>query len=364
MSTAGGPPRRLRIVFICQAVDLDDPVLATTVRWINALARKPRVERVTVLALRTGRFSLPPNVEVHRVGAGNSIAALARFYRTLIRSLRPRPHVFFVYMGGDYPLLLMPFKLVLRIPIVQWKTHPVLTRAMRFYTRWCNDLVFTAARASFPIDTPKRRVVGHGIDTELFRIEAQPQRGDLVTTGRIAGSKRIDQMARAVAHANRSFGSGYRLNVYGAPAAGKEAYANELEALIGELEASEWVALQGAVAQEELPALLNAHRAFLNFSNTGIDKAVLEAMACGLPVLTTNDSTTELLPSELRPALVAEKDDPEAQAAKVHALLQRPDSELTQLGRQLRAFVENEHGVDALFDRILEEVEELLCARA
>jgi glycosyltransferase involved in cell wall biosynthesis len=351
-------------VFICQAVDLDDPVLATTVRWLEALARKPSVEHVTALALRTGRFSLPPNVEVHRFGGAGRIATLARFFRALGRSLRPRPHVFFVFQGGHYPLLLMPFKLALRVPIVQWKTHPVITRAMRFYARWCDDLIFTAARASFPIDTPKRRVVGHGIDTDLFSVEARPALGELVTTGRLAGSKRIDQMVRAVVHANRAFGTSYRLNVYGAALPGKESYASEVEALIGDLGASEWVALEGAVPQEELPGLLNGHRACLNFSNTGIDKAVLEAMACGLPVVTTNDSTSEILPSDLRPALVSEKDNPEAQAGKIHELLQRPDSELAQLGERLRAVVEKEHGVDALFDRILEDIEELLCARA
>ena len=363
MSGAGGRPR-LRVVFVCQAVDLDHPVLATTVRWIEALAGKPAVEHVTVLALRTGRFSLPANVDVRRFGGSSRPANLARFLRAVAATLRPRPDVFFIHQGGPYPLLLMPFKLVLRIPVAQWKTHRVITRAMAFYARWCDDLVFTAARASFPMDTPKRRVVGHGIDTELFHLATAPPLGDLVATGRIAGSKRIDRMVRAVAHANRTFGTAYTLNLYGTPLPGKEAYARELRALIDELGAGGWVALRGHVPQERLPELLNGHRACLNFAGTGLDKSVLEAMACGLPVVTTNDSTAEILPADLRPALVTDGQSTELQASAIHALLALPDDERERLGERMRSLVESEHGVDRLFDRIVAELEELACARS
>src|SRR4051794_20405260 len=115
------PAPRRRVVFICQAVDEDDPVLPTTVRWIESLAGKDGVDRVKVLALRCGRFDLPGNVEVECFGHPNRIRALAAFYRGVMRSLRDRPDLFFIYQGGPYPLLLMPPKLLRGIPIVHWK---------------------------------------------------------------------------------------------------------------------------------------------------------------------------------------------------------------------------------------------------
>jgi glycosyltransferase involved in cell wall biosynthesis len=361
--TETGRARRLRVVFVCQAVDRDDPVLATTVRWIETLARKTLVEHVTVLALRTGRYELPGNVEVKRFGRANRLATLGSFFRQLARSLRPRPDLFFVYMGGPYPALLLPFKLLRGIPIVQWKTHPVITRAMAFYARWCDDLIFTAARASFPMDIPKRRVVGHGIDTELFQIDHQPHLGDLIAVGRIAPAKGVDQMIRSVVHANRTYGTGYNLNVYGATLAGNEDYEASVEALIDRLGARDWVTLHGPVPQERLPALLNAHRAFLNFSNTGIDKVVLEALACGLPVISTNESASEILPADLRPMLVPDKASTERQATAIHELLRRSETDTARLGERMRAMVQSQHSAELLFDRILGEVRTLVWRR-
>jgi glycosyltransferase involved in cell wall biosynthesis len=353
------PGGGLRGVFICQAVDQDHPVLPTTVRWIEALASQPSVDSVTVLALRTGRYELPPTVNVKRFGRSNRVVTTAAFYGALVSSLRPRPDFFFIYQGGPYPLLLLPVKLLLRIPVVQWKAHPVIGRAMSFYARWCDDRIFTAARASFPMDLPKLRVVGHGIDTDLFRPQERTRVGDLILVSRIAPRKRIDQVIRAVAHANRGYGMRYGLNVYGATFAGDEDYAASLEGLIDRLGARDHVTLNGPVPQERLPALLNGHRASLNFSETAIDKAALEAMACGLPVISTNDSLTEVMPADLRPILTSDKQSTELQAQTIHELLQRPDAEIARLGQRMRAVAVSDHSTERLFGRIVDEVESL-----
>lgn len=354
------PLDRLRVVFICQAVDQDDPVLPTTVRWIEALARKRSVDQVTVLALRTGRYGLPGNVDVKRFGRSNRLATSAAFYRAIASSLPRRPNCFFVYQGGPYPLLLLPFKLLRGIPIVQWKAHPIITRAMSFYARWCDDLILTSARAAFPINLAKVRVVGQGVDTERFRIEERPLLGDLIAVGRIAPIKRIDQMVRAVVHANCSYGTRYKFNIYGPTLANDEAYARSVEDLISRLDARGWVTLHGPVRQERLPALLNGHRASLNFANGALDKTSVEAMACGLPVVTTNDAVTEVMPPNLHPILVPDKHSTEVQARIIHGLLRRPEADIARLGQQLRALVVSDHSIERLFDRILEEVETLL----
>lgn len=352
--------QRLRVVFICQTVDQDDPVLATTARWIEALARKRSVDHVSVLALRTGRHDLPATVDVKRFGRSNRPATATAFYAALASTLRPRPHFFFVHQGGSYPLLLMPLKLLLRIPIVQWKAHPAITRTMSFYARWCDDFVFTAARASFPMQLANLRVVGHGIDSDLFRPRGSPALGDLIAASRLAPRKRIDQMIRAVAQANREYGTRYRLNVYGATLPHDEAYLASVEALIDRLGARDCVTLNGPVEQERLPALFNGHRASLNFSDTAIDKSALEAMACGLPVISTNESVTEVMPPDLRPVLIADKQSTELQARTIHQLLQQPEAETGELGQRMRALVVNDHSVDRLFDRILDDVGTLL----
>ena len=360
MTAVGARPRRIRAVFVCQAVDLDDPVLPTTVRWIKSLAGKPIVDHVSVLALRTGRYELPASVDVARFGRSNRLATVGAFYSALARSLRHRPHCFFVYQGGHYPLLLLPFKLLRRIPIVQWKAHPVISRSMAFYARWCDDLILTSARAAFPMDLHKVRVVGQGVDTERFRPQEQPLRGDLVAVGRISPVKGVEQMVRAVAHANRAYGTGYRFNLYGPTLPADQGYAAGVVDLIAALEARDWVRLHGPAPQEALPAILNGHRAALNFSTGALDKSAVEAMACGLPVVSTNAAVREAIPPELHPLLAPGQDSAEAQAGTIHELLRRPDSEVGRLGQRLRELVIRDHSIERLFDRVLAEIEALL----
>jgi glycosyltransferase involved in cell wall biosynthesis len=358
---APDPTRRLRVVFISQALDRDDPVMPHTARWIEALARKPSVDHTAVLALRTGRYDIPDNVDVYRFGRANRLATLGAFYKGVARCLRRRPDIFFVHQGGPYPLLLLPFKLVSRIPIVQWKAHGVISRAMAFYARSCDDLIFTATRASFPMALSKVRVVGHGIDTQAFRTDAgAPLMGDLIAACRIAPSKRVEQMVRAVVRANSTYGTSYRLNLYGPTLPSDEGYAAGIEALIDRLGVRDRVTLHGAVAHERLPSLFNGHRACLNFSRGSLDKSAVEAMACGLPLISTNESVAEIVPLRLAPLLLTDGQSTDAQAAAIHELLRRPDAELARVGEDLRAVVVAEHSIDRLFDRILDDVRTLI----
>jgi glycosyltransferase involved in cell wall biosynthesis len=362
MSGEGG--RGLRIVWICQALDRDDPVLATAVSWIEVLIGRDAVDHVTALGLRVGRHELPPGkVTVRRFGRDGGAATAASFVREVARATRPGADLFFIYQGGPYPPLLMPFKLLRGIPIVQWKAHPVIDRRMAFYARHCDDLIFTSTEAAFPMDLDKVRVVGNGVDTRAFAIEpgreaggGRELEGDLIALGRVMPSKRIEQMIRAVAAANRRFGTDYRFDFYGPVLPGSESYAAELGALIESLGAGRWVRLPGAVGHDRLPQLLNRYRATLNFSDTALDRAVLEAMACGLPAISSNRVFREAIPADLRPLLTVDAEATDEQAERIHEILGRDERELAALGQRVREFVVAEHSVERLFDRILAEV--------
>jgi glycosyltransferase involved in cell wall biosynthesis len=346
----------VRLAFICQAIDRADPVHATTARWVEVLAGKGAVDRVFVLALRTGRYRLPGNVEVREFGARNRPATLARFYREVVRALRGGIDCFFIHQGGPYPLLLLPLKLVLTKPVYQWKAHPLIGRAMAFYARWCDTKVFTSTRAAFPMELPKVRVVGQGIDTEFFRVMDVTKSADLVTVGRVSPIKRVAEMASAVAAANGRYGTSYRLDVVGPILPGDERYLAQVLRLIADRGAGESIRFTGPIDQGELPQVLNRHRAFLHFSDGALDRSAAEAMACGLPVISTNDAVKEILPAELRALLIAGRDDPASQADTLHRVLTMSATDLLQIGRRLRQVVTQDHSVEMLFDRILAEM--------
>jgi hypothetical protein len=178
----------MRLVFICQAVDRNDPILASTVRWIEEFARRPQVEQMTVIALRKGVFELPDKVRVHAIRGQSRLTTLARFYHVVLGAVASGVDGFFVHMGGWYPILLLPFKLLMGKPIYHWKAHPHINRVMNFSARFCDTWVFTATPHSFPLPLSNVQVIGHGIDTSQFRFQEVSKTGDLVTVGRVAPS--------------------------------------------------------------------------------------------------------------------------------------------------------------------------------
>jgi len=311
-----------------------------------------------VLTPRRGRADLPPGVTVHPFGSRPPLQvarASARFYARLARVVRG-VDLAFVAQGGHYPALLLPWKLVSRRPVYQWKAMPHISARMRFYARYCDDLVFTATPGSFPLAGDSVRVVGHGIDTELF---AAPHPGapapgrDLVTVTRIAPVKRLEEMIRAVAEVRRRFGRAPGLDIVGACDARSQDHRRHLLQVIDALDLGASVRLVGAVEQARLPALLADYRATLNFAETAFDKAAGEAMASGLPVLTTNPRVAEVVPAELHPELVLAAGDPVAQAEAIHQALSWGEATRTSIGERLRQAVVDHHSLDALFAKIL-----------
>jgi glycosyltransferase involved in cell wall biosynthesis len=86
----------------------------------------------------------------------------------------------------------------------------------------------------------------------------------------------------------------------------------------------------------------------VNVSSTGsIDKAVLEAMACGLPVVTANEAFHTML-APWQDQLLIPMDAPDALAAKVWKLAHMDTTQRQALGLDLRQIVIRDHSLDRL----------------
>jgi L-malate glycosyltransferase len=347
----------MRIVFICQAVDEDDPILATTVSWLRTLACKSHIESLFVITLRKGTFNLPENVEVHAIGGGNRLGRIWRFYAKVSQALQTRPDCFFVYQAGPYPALLLPFKLLAGKHIFQWQAHPYVNLVTGFNVRFCTTAVFTSTANALPIDSPKVRVIGQGVDTARFHAEPIGKDRQLVTVGRVSPVKRLDRMIRVLALLNRDYGRSFTLDIYGPTAQRDRDHLRALEMLVAELGVSDYIFFRGAVPHAQLPRILNRYQLFLNYSETALDRAVVEAMACGLTVLFTNPCVAEILPTELKSSLMIPRDDITAQAERIQQFLSMHEDERTSIGSLLRDIVLRDHSVDAILDKIVQEME-------
>ena len=92
-------------------------------------------------------------------------------------------------------------------------------------------------------------------------------------------------------------GVSFRFTIVGAPATKDDVrYEMELKKEIAARPYAAAVRYAGAMPHSRLPEVLRETDVFLNFSATGsIDKAVLEALASGVPVVTSNEAFRALL---------------------------------------------------------------------
>jgi glycosyltransferase involved in cell wall biosynthesis len=128
-------------------------------------------------------------------------------------------------------------------------------------------------------------VAPNGIDLELVtRTPAATDRADVVSVGRLLRHKRFDMLLEAIAALDRA-GSPVTCRIIGD---GPERGA--LRAQASRLGITHLVDLRHEVrSSQELLSLLKASRAFVFPSEReGFGIAALEAIACGLPVITTN----------------------------------------------------------------------------
>lgn len=349
----------MRFAYVCKAVDETSPFVATQVRWIRTLAAMDQVDRLWVITQKLGPADLPDNVEVAVIGPRPWRRRARRFLAEAARASREGAEFFLVVQGGPYPALLLPFKLLRRRPVYQWKAHSHVSWRMRFYARWCDDLLFTATPGSFPIPLRSRRVIGHGIDTELFRpSDEQPDR-DLVAVTRIAPIKHLDQVVRALAACRETHGACPTFDIIGAVAPKDVDHGQALRRLVKDLGLEDHVRFLGVVPHHDLPAVLGRYRAAVNFSDTAFDKAAGEAMACGLPVVTTNPRAAEMMPADLRDRLFAPIEDTTAQVELLRSVTAWDQATRRQVGARLRETVEADHGLHSFFDKLLDEIEQV-----
>ncbi len=101
--------------------------------------------------------------------------------------------------------------------------------------------------------------------------------------------------------------------------------AKEVRQVISELEISRRISQTGVVAKTQVPYYLNLGDVFLNTSNVdNTPVSVLEAMACGLCVVSTNVGGIPYLLEQGRDALLVPPDDSQAMADAVRKILTSP----------------------------------------
>jgi glycosyltransferase involved in cell wall biosynthesis len=341
----------MRLVFVTQQVDPGHPALAATVPMLRALA--DRVDEVVVLADRALPGVLSDNCRVRPFAARSRAGRGIRFESALAVELarRPRPAALVAHICPIYAVLAAPVARPLGTKVLLWYTHWSVSRTLWAAERVSN-VVLTVDRRTFPLESPKVRAIGHGIDLSEFTCADGPAAHDdlrALALGRYSQAKGPEVVLRAVRLALDG-GLDLRLEVYG-PALNPEerAHRTELERLVEELDLGRRVRLGHAVLRSEVPGLLARADVLVNNMRAGAtDKVVYEACASCIPAIASNPAFDSLLPDEFR----FEREDPRALADRLLAMAARDDRR--ELGRALRERVAAEHSVEHWADAVVE----------
>jgi glycosyltransferase involved in cell wall biosynthesis len=351
----------MKLLLINFTMDPASPVLGWQHRVVTQLAG--RCERVVVMTERTVPSALPANVEVHKVPRVLTTPLRVLGVRWLMNlpvwqwCAREQFDAAFVHMNADWVYRLAPCFRRFNVPVLLWYAHGTVTpRLHRAHAH--ADCVITSTPEGFRIPSPKVRVIGQGIDTDLFRLAATPaDDATIVAVGRVSRRKSLDLMLDTLAWLRANAPQHpFRLRVVGPTLTKDDAvYQAELLEQVTRLDLGGVVTFEGPRPMDALPEIYGSSFLHLNLGQTGsMDKAILESLACGCPTLTSNEAVFGML--EPFPALILRDRTPEAIGRQIcRAYEQRRDL----APAALRQLVAGRHDLNSYADRVYRILTEL-----
>jgi teichuronic acid biosynthesis glycosyltransferase TuaC len=284
------------------------------------------------------RFTAPPGV-LRRFDA----RAMARGIRPLLERLRREPGFDIIDAHFTFPdgvaafhlarVLGIPYTITLRGTELGHSREPALLRQMTQAWRHAARVIGVSEslrRLAVQLGAPEERslVVGNGVDADLFapgdqvsarwRLDIAADAKVLITVGGLVERKGFHRVIAAMPALLQRHPRLHYLIVGGPSREGD--LSDELRRQVNSLGLQERVSFLGPVRPEGLAAILAAADVFvLSTRNEGWANVILEAMACGLPVVATDvggnrevvatASLGTIVPFDDHGALVAALDD-------------------------------------------------------
>lgn len=334
----------MKLLVVTQAVDTRDPVLGFVVGWLQAMSRE--FDEVQVIAQRVGSYQLPENVHVHDLGknAGQSrLLQIVQFWKLCIM-LRSNYDAALVHMTPIWMALGFPLWMLLRKKRFLWYEARGTRWPFRIAVRVVQR-VFSASAHGLPIPRNIHTPLGHGIDTDVFRPAHTRDPHSIVSVGRITKQKHLDVILDAFATLPQQ----YKLTLVGSALRSDDKdYEETLRAQMHRLGIADRVII-GPLAQDALVPFLQSASVFVHAGQTGLDKAPLEAMACGCITVSSSQFLEDIVPASCRTT-------PDTFTSVLQSVCSMNDAEQKQLREESREIVVRDHSLPRLMKRLSEEM--------
>lgn len=335
-----------KLLVVTQKVDRNDQLLGFFIEWLKRLTWK--FDKLTVLCLEKGEYELPSNAEVISLGkdrGSGKLKQLLNFY-FLIFNLSKDYDSVFVHMNPIWVVLGGPLWRLMNKKIFFWYTSGGVTLKLKLAEKLA-DVIFTASKDSFRLPSKKVMITGHGINTELFRPgDKQQKTGNklkILSVGRISPVKNYETLIEA-AKILKNEDIDFSVTMVGeATLETDRSYEEKIKSLIADYQLQDRFSFLGRMSHDKLPEIYRSCDIFIHLSKTGsLDKTILEAMACGMNVLSSNDSSQAFLKNEM----IFKEDDPNELVGKIKNLRN------VNYGQELRSYVLKNHNLDNLINKI------------
>ena len=271
-------------------MDESSQVFSHQIGIVNEIAKY--FEKVTVLTGKAGTYKVLPNVEVFTSNwiPGKRIISSLKVVSLFLKLLyHKRFNLVFSHMTSVQSALVSPVTKMLRIKHYLWYTHTSDNLALRVAHKLTNG-VLTATAGSCPITGSKIHVVGHSIDTSMFKkkIKVDFPISKFIHVGRFDVSKNIELIINAL----KSFRDHRQdisfVNIGSPSGENNDGYYKKIIENSNAGVDKVWLDFKTAIPRNLLSEVMQKQDAFIHAFEGSLDKAVLEATFMGLPVVTIN----------------------------------------------------------------------------
>ena len=288
----------MKLLIITQKVDINDDILGFFHDWLKKMAEKADI---SVIANYVGKYELPKNVKVFSLGKERGVSKLVKIfkYQWLLLKLLPKSDGVFFHMCPEYVLGAGFLPKFFGKKTLLWYAHKAVSWKLRFAEKLV-DRIFTPSKESFRLSSKKVEITGHGIDINKFKPQISNLKSDgkfkIISVGRISPIKNYEIMINA-AEILKDKKFNFEIKIVGAPILENDKiYFQKLKNLIKEKKLDNVIKFVGHISNKDIVEFYQKGDLFINLSDTGsMDKAVLEAMAFGLKILTSNEAFKDVL---------------------------------------------------------------------
>jgi glycosyltransferase involved in cell wall biosynthesis len=257
----------------------------------------PLTDNVNIKYIKYWENSFPKKYKINiiRMGIiiiGKLLGNISLIFKALPSILKFKPDIIHIHTPLQI-LLAISAKLYLRVPLVltyhgtdfnRLRRNKILLKLIHFFVDHTICISEDIYAKMIQIENNKTiSYVPNGVDLSLFKNNNTEKLDQIITVGRLVWQKGLPILIEAFAKFVK-LNPNFKLVIIGE---GEE--RNNIINIIDKLNIGDNVVLEGLLSQKEIVIKLNQSKFFIMSSiSEGFPKALIEAMACGLPCISTN----------------------------------------------------------------------------